>query len=200
MTTRRNAAVIVAAGLSSRMGAFKPLLDLGGKTIAQHVVETFRDAGVEQIVMVTGYRADELEQHLEPYDLCFVRNERYAETHMFDSACLGFEPLAGSVDRVLFTPVDVPLFSADTVRALLDSDAEFARPVCNGRAGHPIVFDAALLPAILSDSGEGGLKGALGRCTDREVDIPVKDPGVLQDADTPEDYRVLKQIKKADKR
>ena len=59
-----NAALIVAAGMSSRMGDFKPMLNIGSISIAQRVVATFQQAGVEKIVMITGYNATLLERHL----------------------------------------------------------------------------------------------------------------------------------------
>ena len=75
MTT---AALIVAAGMSSRMGDFKPLLNIGSISIAQRVVATFQQAGVEKIVMVTGYNAVMLERHLAGNGVVFLRNENPA--------------------------------------------------------------------------------------------------------------------------
>lgn len=58
-------AVIVAAGMSSRMGDFKPMLSIGSQSIARRIVSTLRQAGAEEIVMITGHNADALERHLE---------------------------------------------------------------------------------------------------------------------------------------
>ena len=77
----RTAALIVAAGMSSRMGQFKPMLNIGSITIAQRVVDTFRQAGIRKIVMVTGYNAVMLERHLAGSDVIFLRNDRYETTH-----------------------------------------------------------------------------------------------------------------------
>ena len=103
-------AVIVAAGMSSRMGDFKPMLSIGSQSIARRIVSTLRQAGAEEIVMITGHNADALERHLEGFGLTFIRNERYATTQMFDSAALGLDYLKDKCGRILFTPVDVPLF------------------------------------------------------------------------------------------
>ena len=184
-------ALIVAAGMSSRMGDFKPLLNIGAISIAQRVVATFQQAGVEKIVMVTGYNAVALERHLAGNGIVFLRNEDYETTHMFDSACIGLRYLQDKCDRVLFTPVDIPLFTAATVQTLLASGAALASPVCEGETGHPILIASDLIPALLADSGEGGLRGALERCGVPMTLIPVQDRGVLHDADTPEDYRAL---------
>ena len=187
----QTAALIVAAGMSSRMGDFKPMLSIGSITIAQRVVATFHQAGILRIVMVTGFNAVTLERHLSGSGVIFLRNEAYETTQMFDSVKIGLEYLKGKCGRVLFTPVDIPLFTAGTVRALLDSGAALACPVCQGETGHPILIASSLFDRILADSGEQGLKGAVERCGTVMEKIPVDDPGTLHDADTPADYSAL---------
>ena len=187
-------AVVVAAGMSSRMGDFKPMLSIGEISVAQRVVATLRQAGAERVVVVTGYNADELERHLSKSGAVFVRNEEYRTTEMFDSALIGLKYIRGKCDRILFTPVDVPLFTAATVRGLLDSGAELACPVCGGQRGHPILMSPDVVDRLLRDSGEDGLKGALSRCGVPMTLVDVPDPGILHDADTPEDYRQLLEL------
>ena len=187
----QTAALIVAAGMSSRMGDFKPMLNIGSISVAQRVVATLHQTGVNKIVMVTGYNATTLERHLAGNGIIFLRNEAYQTTQMFASAKIGLSYLQDKCDRVLFTPVDVPLFTAQTVRALLDSGADLACPVCDGKQGHPILISSALLPEILNDSGEQGLKGAMDRCSAPLIRVEVDDPGTIHDADTPEDFSKL---------
>lgn len=187
----QTAALIVAAGMSSRMGDFKPMLSIGSITIAQRVIANFHQAGIGKIVMVTGYQAVTLERHLSGSGVIFLRNDHYETTQMFDSVKIGLEYLMDKCDRVLFTPVDVPLFTAETVRRLLASEAALACPVCDDQQGHPLLISAALLPKILSDCGEQGLKGAVSRCGAALTAVAVDDPGTLRDADTPEDYSAL---------
>ena len=187
----QTAALIVAAGMSSRMGDFKPMLSIGSITIAQRVVATFHQAGIRKIVMVTGFNAVTLERHLSGSGVIFLRNENYETTQMFDSVKIGLEYLRGKCDRVLFTPVDIPLFTAGTVHALLDSDAPLACPTCQSQTGHPIAISASLFDRILADGGEQGLNGAVERCGAAMREIPVDDPGTLHDADTPADFSAL---------
>ena len=187
----QTAALIVAAGMSSRMGDFKPMLNIGSISIAQRVVASLQQAGVEKIVMVTGYNAVQLERHLSGLGIVFLRNENYEHTQMFESACIGLSYLADKCDRLLFTPVDIPLFTAATLQQLLASDAPLACPVCDGKRGHPILIASSLIGRILSDSGHDGLRGALERCGAPMTEIPVEDRGILHDADTPEDYKAL---------
>ena len=184
-------AVIVAAGMSSRMGDFKPMLNIGNISIAQRVVATLQQAGADRIVMVTGYNATMLERHLSGLGLVFLRNENYEHTQMFDSARIGLRYLCDKCDRILFTPVDIPLFTSATVKALLDSGADLACPVCEGQEGHPLLIASSLVDALLEDSGEGGLRGAISRCGTAMTHVQVDDAGILHDADTPEDYQAL---------
>ena len=187
----RTGAVITAAGMSSRMGDFKPMLGIGGISIAERVIATFQQSGVTEIVMVTGYNAAVLERHLANHGIVFLRNEQYETTTMYDSACIGLSYIRDKCDRVLFTPVDIPLFTAATVRSLLASDAEIAVPACNGLPGHPTLISCSLIDGILADSGNDGLRGALERSGAKIVQVPVDDKGILHDADTPADYADL---------
>ncbi len=184
-------ALIVAAGMSTRMGQFKPMLSIGSISVAQRIIATFHQSGISKIVMVTGYNATMLERHLSGNGVIFLRNEQYETTQMFDSVKIGLAYLQGKCDKVLFTPVDVPLFTARTVQTLLDSGADLACPMCEGRQGHPILIADHLLPEILSDCGEQGLKGAMDRCSVPLTRIDVDDPGTVHDADTPEDFSAL---------
>ena len=184
-------ALIVAAGMSSRMGEFKPMLNIGSISVAQRIIATLQQAGAVKIVMVTGYNAVVLERHLTGNGIIFLRNEAYATTQMFDSVKIGLRYLQDKCNKILFTPVDVPLFTAKTVKTILDSGALLACPMCQGKQGHPILIANELVPEILTDSGEMGLKGAMDRCSVPLKRIDVNDPGTIHDADTPEDFSAL---------
>jgi len=110
---------------------------------------------------------------------------------MFDSVKIGLAYLQDKCDKILLTPVDVPLFTARTVKTILDSGAPLACPMCEGRQGHPILIANQLIPEILTDCGEEGLKGAMDRCTQPLTRIEVEDFGTIHDADTPEDFSAL---------
>ncbi len=184
-------AVIVAAGMSSRMGEFKPMLNIGAISIAQRVIANLQQAGVKRIVVVTGYQADLLEHHLANRGIVFLRNQQYETSQMLDSAKIGLAYLKDKCDTILFTPVDIPMFTAATVSALLASGAELACPEYNGETGHPVMLSASLVDNILNDNGTGGLRDIFDRLDIPMVHIPVNDPGILKDADTPEDYASL---------
>jgi CTP:molybdopterin cytidylyltransferase MocA len=188
-------AVIVAAGLSSRMGAFKPLLPLGNSTIIERIINTLMEGGVQDIAVVTGRDAALIEQALAQYTITFVHNKDYATTDMFHSASMGLSCMAEKVDCIFFTPVDVPLFSANTVRFLSariqNSKEHIITPSYKGKSGHPIVMRSSVAKELISHKSANGLRGAMeAYCGPKSV-IEVEDSGILYDADTPEDYTFL---------
>ena len=125
----RYGAVVLAAGIASRMGELKPMLPMGKESVIQNVVRVLRTAGAQQIVVVTGYRSEALVDHLKNAGVMFVENKRFAQTKMFDSVLLGLEALGESCDKVLVTPADVPIVRVDTVRALMGEEGACVRPL-----------------------------------------------------------------------
>jgi len=140
----RTGAVILAAGLSSRMHEFKPLLELGDSTIIVRAIENLKTAGASPVIIVAGYKADQLMDYLWPLDIMFVRNENYASSQMFDSVKLGISRAAGLCSRILITPADVPLIEQDTFKQVMECPGALVRPVCGGRPGHPVREDPGI--------------------------------------------------------
>lgn len=197
MKNQRVAAVIAAAGLSSRMGDFKPLLQIGQVSIIQRVITSFRQAGCDPIVVVTGYRGEDLKKHLAKQNVVCLMNDEYETTEMFDSAKIAFRWLKDKCDALFFTPGDVPLFTEATLQALLEEEHTAAVPLCEGKTGHPLYLDATLLPKLIEHDGEGGMKGVLESLGLVPHPVPVRDQGVLFDADTQEDYQKLVSLHNA---
>ena len=194
------AGIILAAGLSSRMGAFKPLLEIDGKSMARRVAELMQNAGADPVIVVTGHRHEELKAHLAGCGVRFVHNPDYASTQQLESLQLALAALPKDCGRVLVTPADIPLVRPDTVERLLAVEGDFIRPRFGERTGHPVVLAAGLVPDLLRYDGPGGLKGAVARSSCVVRDIDVDDPGVLMDNDTPEDFqRTLARFEEAGK-
>ena len=196
----RYGAVIVAAGMSTRMKQFKQLMKIGNMSLAERVIVNFRRAGVKDIVMVTGYHADQVEKALKDFDVTFVRNDKYETTQMFDSARLGLEAIADRCDRVFFCPVDVPFFTDQTVTdeiRMMDTnpDARVIIPRCGDRDGHPLLIDAKVLQDILGYEGDFGMRGAYESFPKGStIRIAVEDEGAVTDADTMDDFMKLVDI------
>jgi CTP:molybdopterin cytidylyltransferase MocA len=188
-------AVIAAAGLSSRMDRFKPLLPLGGTTIIERIINTLRAGGVEDIAVVTGRDAARIEETLISYHISFVHNKGYASTDMFYSASMGLAFMAEHADAVFFTPVDVPLFTVNTIRLLTEclqnGGDHIVSPAHEGERGHPILMLPQAARELIRWKGGGGLRGAIDAYSGPGGILETDDPGILFDADTPEDYRFL---------
>ena len=196
--TKDAAAVVAAAGLSSRMGSFKQLLKLGEYGFTEHIVRTFLAAGVTRIAVVTGYRAEELKKSLAGYDIQFLHNPDFASTEMLDSARIGFRHFLG-MEKILFCPSDIPLFRVETVRRLLkapfpESKKAVVYPQCGTVTGHPVLIGGGLLEDLLAAPRDGGLRKAFLSVGAEQIFVPVEDPGTLLDADTPEAYERLKGL------
>lgn len=185
-------AIILAAGLSSRVSGFKPLKPLGGRSAVERLIRLFREAGAERVLVVTGRRADELEPVARAAGAEAVFNPEY-ESEMFSSVRAAVAALGPETEAFFVHPVDVMLLRLDTVKRLLAA-REAARgkvlhPAFRGRRGHPPLIPAEIGPEILEWGGEGGLAGFLAEHEDMAVDVPVADEQMLFDVDTDEDYR-----------
>jgi len=187
-------AVITAAGKSTRMGAFKPLLKIGNFTAIEHIIFAFHKAEVENIVIVTGNNACELENSLRNLNIIFLRNDNYEFNEMFDSIKIGINFLKNKCDKILITPADVPLFTEDTVKALLESGADVGISMFDNQAGHPIIISTSTAMELLEYKGDGGLKGAISSIPKKVKYIEVSDCGILHDMDTPADYANLIEL------
>jgi CTP:molybdopterin cytidylyltransferase MocA len=189
-------AIILAAGFSSRMGELKALLSLGGRTVLAHCVALFRDCGVEDVVVVTGHRADEVGAAAETAEARIAFNPEYAEG-MFGSIQSGVGQLDSRCAGFFLLPVDIPLLRRGTVHLLARSFAEtramLSYPVFAGRRGHPPLIHGDCIPAILADRApEGGLRTLLARIeAERPAqvrEVQVADATIHIDLDTPEDF------------
>ncbi len=184
-------AVLVAAGLSSRMEAFKPMLPFGDSTVSRHIVNMLRDMGIDPVVVVIGHRGDELQQHLSFTGVRFIKNERYQETEMFDSVRLGVEAISGECQRMMILPMDLPAIMPDTICQQLMIDAPIIRTVCHGKPGHPIMVWSQVARQLCAYKGDGGLRKAIEESRITVTDVEVDDEGIYRDLDTRQQYQEL---------
>ena len=190
----RVTALILAAGLSSRMQQFKPLLPMGGVTALERIIRTFCEAGVTDVRVVVGHRHEELEPLIKKLGGRPVLNRNYQEG-MFSSVTAGLRSLDPEVDAFFVQPVDVPLVRAATIRRLLQvhhqTDSDLLYPCFLDRRGHPPLISGRHAGAIAGWRGEGGLQAVLARWEERAQDVVVADELVLCDMDTPDAYHSL---------
>jgi molybdenum cofactor cytidylyltransferase len=195
-------AIILAAGLSSRMGRFKPLLPLGPVTVVERVSGLYRGAGINDICVVTGHQADAVRAVLAPHGVRWVENKDYAQG-MFSSLVAGIGALPAESTGFFVHPVDIPLVRRSTVTALAqrfqDDPEAVLHPTFDGRRGHPPLVPAGLAPAILRWSGQGGLRGFWNCRPIAMKEMPVADEAILLDLDTEAHHqKMLNRMKNQD--
>ncbi len=156
----------------------EPLLQIGTIPIIKRIVLSFQQAGIFPIVVVTGVEEDEVKYQLSSYGVIFIRNENCEQPELIDSVKIGLKYLLGKCDRIVFTPVNVPMFTPTTLNGLLASSGDIVTPSCNGKGGHPIILTETIIPEIIGYSGNGGLKAAISALACRRIFLPVDDPGI----------------------
>jgi molybdenum cofactor cytidylyltransferase len=204
------AAIVLAAGLSRRMGRFKLTLPWGDRTVIGQVIATLEAAGVDELIVVTGNRADEVVAALAGTNVHSVHNPDYAAGEMLSSIQAGVRALGdrrglkpppqagenrlkptGGAPAALLCLGDQPQMQAATVQAVLsagetDDWDQIVIPSYRMRAGHPILLPKWLWPEILGCTGT--LRDVMAAHRDRTRFLVVDTPTILADLDTPEDY------------
>jgi molybdenum cofactor cytidylyltransferase len=189
-------AIVLAAGRSSRMGRAKATLPLdGGDTFLSRIVRTFLSAGVDDVVVVVGHDAQAIVNSFTENGLRarFVANSDY-DRGQLSSLVAGLTVVdRPGVTATLVTLVDVPLVSADTVRAVLDcyrrTHAPIVRPTSGVRHGHPLLIDRSLFDALRAADPDLGAKPIVRAHATSAGDLEIADEGAFTDIDTDEEYR-----------
>jgi molybdenum cofactor cytidylyltransferase len=192
------AAILLAAGQSTRMGAFKPLLPFGSKTVIESCIDYLHDGGVETIVVVLGHRAEAIREKLNHLPVRFALNPN-PEGEMGESIACGVREIPSDYQATFITPTDYPAIPAEVVAALKESwqtrGAKLLAPKYEGRGGHPVLVDLCFRDELLNLDPQRGLRGLFDNHRDQVLRVPVDSPFVARDIDTWDDYRALhKQV------
>ena len=185
----RTGAVVVAAGHKSSVSSFSPMLPIGDSTVIRRIIITLKRSGIDPVVVVTGKQGDEVEKHIAGLRVICLRNQNYGNTQMYNSICLGLNYIEDLCDRVFILPAKFPMFLSETIKRMMDTDAQVVCPVFEGRRGHPVLVSSDIIGKLLNYKGEKGLRGAL-----RQVDVDrcaweveVEDQGIILAVETDED-------------
>ena len=189
----KTGAVIAAAGIPLSMPDFDPTIMLGDTSVIKKIVITLQKAGVDPIVIVTGYKAALLEKHVARMGVVFLRNENYVQNDMFHAVCVGLDYLKNECDSIFVMPVDVPLFSEESLNLLMEGSGAVVCPVYDGEKGHPILLKKELFADILNYRGDDGLRGAVASGGWELEFIDVDDEGVLLELDSAADLERLRR-------
>lgn len=189
----RMAALVLAAGEASRMEACKVLLPIGGRPALEVAVERLGEAGIGDVVVVTGFHGERVAPLAASLG-CRVEENPAPERGMFSSVQCGLAALGADAAGAILLPADIPLVKPRTIRDLaerLEGEAGVVIPSFAGRTGHPAVFGKAHFGRILRWEGPGGLRGYFESLAEPPQVLPVADQAVLMDMDTPPDYEAL---------
>ena len=189
------AAILLAAGQSKRMGAFKPLLPFGDKTVVECCLDYLKQGGIETIVVVVGHRADEVREKLKDYHVIFALNPD-PNSEMGASIAAGIRALSASSAATLIALVDHPAVPQGVVSTLIENWKRGARlivPTWHGRGGHPVLVDLGFKPELLNLDSTGGLRALFEAHRDEVKRVPIDSPFIARDMDTWDDYLALHQ-------
>ncbi len=187
--------LILSAGESQRMdGKLKALLMFEGKTFLERIMATMSEAGIGELVVVLGAEHEKIERKVRLKNVRVVINKSWEEGQL-SSLQLGIRKLSPESEGVLFTLVDHPLVKSSTYVTLVErwkkDRGRIVVPTFMGRKGHPTILPHRLYPMILEGELPEGARSVIRSEGDSVAFVPVDDPGVVQDVDTPEDYRRL---------
>jgi len=194
------AGVVLAAGKSERMGRPKMSLPWGDTTVIGQVVSTLISAGLDQVVVVTGGGRGEVEGALSslPRDwpVRTVINPDYAAGEMLSSLQIGIASLGGKIEAALVALGDQPQIEGEVVKSILSayrqSKANLVIPSYAMRRGHPMLIARPLWAALLALRYPQTLRDLIQAYGDQILYVSVDNPSILQDLDTPRDYREFK--------
>jgi len=183
--------IVLAAGRSERMGSPKPLLLCGRTNFLGAILDTLAASRVDDVRVILGHAEDEIRRAMGLPDELFRLNPDHG-TGMLSSVQCGVRSLPRETRGFLIWPVDHPLVKVETVDLLLEEqsrgDPAVVLPVHRGRRGHPVLFAAALAIELMEAPASEGARAVVRAHDDDRLEMPVDDPGVIADIDTPEAY------------
>jgi molybdenum cofactor cytidylyltransferase len=190
------AAIVLAAGRSTRMGANKMLADVAGEPLIRRTVRAVAASQARPLIVVTGHESDKVAAALTGLDATIIHNPRY-EQGLATSLQRGIEALPRAAEGALVCLGDMPLVTAPIIDALI---ARFAReprpsavvPAYAGEWGNPVLLSRALFSDIARLSGDAGARRLLRGRSD--VAVIEADEAVRLDVDTPEELRALRRV------
>jgi molybdenum cofactor cytidylyltransferase len=186
----RIAAIVLAAGLSRRMGANKLLANLGGTPLVRRTVERALGWPLERMIVVTGHEAQAVRAALAGLDVDFIDNPDHAQG-LSTSLRRGIAAVPGNCDGALVVLGDMPLVEAGTVKRLVAAFAPAEQwticvPSWRGQRGNPVLWGRSHFEALVRIEGDAGARGLMAASPDEVVEIEAEGDGVTLDADTPE--------------
>jgi molybdenum cofactor cytidylyltransferase len=184
------AAVVLAAGLSSRMGSNKLLAPVAGKPMVRHSVEAAMESAAETVIVVTGNEAADVRRALSPLSPRFAENHDYSKGLSTSLKC-GLMQVPDACDGALVLLGDMPDVTAALINKLIAAfDPSEGRAICvashGGKRGNPVLWARRFFPEILSLEGDVGARHLIAQNAELVCEVEAEDPSPLTDIDTPE--------------
>jgi molybdenum cofactor cytidylyltransferase len=189
--SRNVAAIILAAGRSTRMGGPNKLLaELGGKALVRIVTEQALASKAKGVIVVTGHQAEQVEQALQGLKVKFVRNPDFA-SGLASSVKTGIAAVAENADGAVVCLGDMPLIDAHLIDRLIEAFAPdrgnlIAVPVSDGRRGNPVLWSRRFFNELMTLDGDIGARHLIARHGEAVAEVPVEGHGAFLDIDTPQ--------------
>ncbi len=189
--TRNIAAVVLAAGRSSRMGGSNKLLaEIGGRPLVRIIVDEALASRARPVIVVTGHERERVGAALDGLPVRLVHNPDFA-SGLGSSLKAGIAVLPAETDGVVVCLGDMPQVDAamiDRLIAALDPDkgALIAVPTIDGQRGNPVVWSRRFFPDLMAVEGDIGARHLIGRYAEAVVEVPLTGAAALTDIDTPE--------------
>jgi putative nucleotidyltransferase with HDIG domain len=178
------------------MGRLKPLLPLAGIPALERAIAVFHDAGIDDVRVVLGHRAQDLRPLVERCRARCIENPSFAEG-MYSSVLAAARALPLSARAAFILPADVPLVRADTIRqlaaAFLAGRSAIVYPTFDNRRGHPPLIARAILDEA-ANGAPGPLRTLLAQHEHNATEVPVVDEAIHLDMDTPADFDHLRRL------
>jgi xanthine dehydrogenase accessory factor len=182
-------AIVLAAGQATRFGQCKQLMPLGGRTLLEHVLDNLNQSRVDDVVVVLGANAGEIQQRIRFGNARVIINPDYAGG-MSTSIQAGLRAI--TADAALIVLADQPFVTSRTIDALID---EYQRtrptvviPTYNGFRGNPVLVDRSLFAEMMNIRGDVGCRAIFGDHAASIAKVAVDDRAIVTDIDTMEDY------------
>jgi molybdenum cofactor cytidylyltransferase len=195
--TNRVAAVVLAAGRSTRMGGPNKLLaDVGGRPMVRIAVEQALASKARPVIVVTGHQREAVEAALRDLPVKFVHNPEFEEG-LSTSLKAGVAALPDNVDGAIICLGDMPQVDAALINrliAVLDPDrgALVVIPTIDGKRGNPVVWSRRFFPDLMALEGDVGARGLIGGYQEAVVEVPVTGKAAMTDVDTPDALATLR--------
>lgn len=189
--------IVLAAGMSRRMGVQKLLLPFDEKTLIGRIVDELTGAVVDKIHVVVGCESERVVEELSGRKVLIVENPDYEEG-MLSSVRAGIRSLPDECECVLVALGDQPAITSELidelVKAFVESEKDILTPLYNGKRGHPLLFSQSYCYEVLECYDDIGLRGLLHAHPDDVFELSVSSSAVLSDIDYPEDYRRISEL------